>query len=93
MRAVKISEKDNVAVVVAPVKAGEIIDGTEIRALCDIPQGHKIALRNLKKGDQVIRYGVILGFMTEDLKAGGWINENNIELPMSPRVNSLVAGN
>lgn len=92
MKVVKISEKDNVAVVVAPTKAGDVIEGMALTALCDIPQGHKIALKDLKKGDPVIRYGVLLGYMLEDIKAGAWINEHNLELPSSPEVSSLVAG-
>ena len=92
MRAVKISEQDNVAVVVAPVTKGEILEGTFIKALCDIPQGHKIALRPIKKGEEVIRYGVVLGYMKEDIAEGGWINEFNLELPSSPAVADLVKG-
>ena len=80
MRAVKISDLDNVAVVVAPVTKGEVLEGTSIKALCDIPQGHKIALRKIRKGEEVIRYGAVLGYMLEDIEAGGWINEFNIEL-------------
>lgn len=92
MKVVKITEQDNVAVVVAPTKAGDVIEGMSLTALCDIPQGHKIALKDLKKGDSVIRYGVLLGYLTEDIKAGAWINEHNLELPTSPAVETLKAG-
>ena len=92
MKAVKISEKDNVAVVVGATAKGDIIEGTDIRALSDIPQGHKIALQPIKKDQPVIRYGVVLGYMKEDIPAGGWINEFNLELPLSPRVAMLKAG-
>ena len=91
MKAVKIAQQDNVAVVVAPVSKGEILEGTGIKALNDIPQGHKIALKSLKKGEKVIRYGVILGYMKEDIEAGAWINEFNLELPASPAVADLKA--
>ncbi|MBQ5364819.1 MAG: UxaA family hydrolase, partial [Spirochaetales bacterium] len=92
MRAVRISDLDNVAVVVAPASKGEILEGTSIKALCDIPQGHKIALRPIKKGEEVVRYGAVLGYMKEDIEAGGWINEFNLELPSSPAVADLVEG-
>ena len=91
MRVVKIAEQDNVAVVVAPTPGGEPIEGTDLHALCDIPQGHKVALIDIRKGDPVIRYGVVLGYALEDIPAGGWINEHNIELPSSPEVKDLVA--
>ena len=92
MRAVRISDLDNVAVVVAPASKGEILEGSSIKALCDIPQGHKIALRPIKKGEAVVRYGAVLGYMKEDIEAGGWINEFNLELPSSPAVADLIEG-
>ncbi len=92
MRVVKIADQDNVAVVVAPTTKGEAIEGTSLVALCDIPQGHKVALVDIGKGEKVVRYGVVLGYAMEDIKAGGWVNEFNIELPSSPSVGSLTYG-
>ncbi len=92
MKVVKIADQDNVAVVVAPTTKGDEIEGTSLKALCDIPQGHKVALVDLKKGEKVVRYGVVLGYALEDIKAGGWVNEFNLELPSSPAVASLKAG-
>ena len=92
MKAVRISELDNVAVVTSPAAKGELAEGFGIKALCDIPQGHKIALRKIEKGEAVIRYGVVLGYVTETIEAGGWINEFNITLPQSPEVSELVPG-
>ena len=92
MKAVRISELDNVAVVTSPAAKGELAEGFGISALCDIPQGHKIALRRIEKGEAVIRYGVVLGYVTETIEAGGWINEFNITLPPSPEVSELVPG-
>ena len=92
MRVVKIADQDNVAVVVAPTTKGEAIEGTVLHALCDIPQGHKVALVDISKGDEIIRYGVVLGYALEDIKAGGWVNEHNLELPTSPSVGSLTYG-
>ncbi|MBO4409797.1 MAG: UxaA family hydrolase, partial [Spirochaetales bacterium] len=92
MKVVRISELDNVAVVTAPAAKGEKVDGYPISALCDIPQGHKIALRRIGKGEAVIRYGVVLGYLTETVEAGGWVNEFNLTLPPSPEVGELTAG-
>jgi hypothetical protein len=56
----------------------------EIILLSDIPQGHKVALKDLSKGDAVLRYGVELGYLLEDVKQGGWINEHMLVLPEQP---------
>jgi galactarate dehydratase len=46
-----------------------------------VPQGHKVALRDLAKGDEVIRYNVTIGFAAKDLPAGSWLAEHNVEMP------------
>ena len=57
---VKIKEQDNVAIAVQDIKAGtEVMEGVTARQ--DIPQAHKIALCDIPKGGEIIRYGVVLG--------------------------------
>ena len=86
---VKIKEEDNVAIAVDEIKAGqEIMPGVAARH--DIPQAHKIALKDIEKGGSVIRYGVVLGYATEAVKKGDWINEYMLELPEPPEVDHMV---
>ncbi len=86
---VKIKEEDNVAIAVDEIKAGqEIMPGVTARH--DIPQAHKIALKDIEKGGSVIRYGVVLGYATEAVKKGDWINEYMLELPEPPEVDHMV---
>ncbi|SDM53438.1 UxaA family hydrolase [Lachnospira pectinoschiza] len=88
---VKINHKDNVAIALKDLTAGtEIMDGVVTQ--CDIPQAHKIALVDLKKGESVYRYGVELGRVKEDTKAGSWINEYSLELPERPSVEDMEWG-
>jgi altronate dehydratase small subunit len=75
-RAIALSEKDNVAVVLEEVLKGEdvevVIGGKRIalKATNDIPFGHKIALREIRKGEKVIKYGEPIGEAIADIKAG-----------------------
>lgn len=86
---VKMKEEDNVAIAVDDIKAGqEIMPGVVARH--EIPQAHKIALLDIEKGDPVIRYGVVLGYATEAIKKGDWINEYMLELPEPPDVDHMV---
>jgi galactarate dehydratase len=90
-RTIKVHPADNVVIAVKDLDRGtEIAAGLTARE--DIPQGHKIALRDLKKGEEVIRYGVSLGRLTLDVKAGGLIGEELPELPRAPDLNSLPWG-
>lgn len=77
----KINPADNVVVAIQPQKAGAIIsvDGKQITVLEDVPAGHKIAIVDLAKGENVIKYGFPIGHAKEDKKAGSWMNENNIK--------------
>ncbi|MBQ0071812.1 MAG: hypothetical protein KBS81_08185, partial [Spirochaetales bacterium] len=51
MRAIKINKVDNVAVVIANAKKGDVLEGFDITLLDDVPQGHKVALLPIKKGE------------------------------------------
>lgn len=85
---IRLTNKDNVAIAVNALDAGVELESGFITQ-SPIPQGHKIALWDLKKGEGVIRYGVLLGNLNKDVKKGGWINEHMLELPASPDLDTL----
>ena len=81
-------EKDSVGVVVVEgIKAGQRLTGwimeqdTElaIQAAQDIPIGHKIAIRTLKYGDTVVKYGVDIGRVVAGIKPGEHAHVHNIK--------------
>ena len=77
----KINPADNVVVAIQPQSVGAVItvDGKKITVLEDVPAGHKIAIKNLAEGENVIKYGFPIGHAKEAKKAGSWMNENNIK--------------
>ena len=86
---IKIKDKDNVAVAANDIKAGTLLmDG--ISANQDIPQAHKIALCDIPKDGEIIRYGVVLGYDINPIKKGDWINEKMLNLPTPPSVDEMV---
>lgn len=76
----KINGQDNVAVALSDLKAGTslTVEGSTFLLQDDIPAGHKIALKSLKKGDVVIKYGFPIGALNEDRVTGSLINENHL---------------
>ncbi len=81
-------EKDGVGVVVVEgVKAGQSLTGwvmdqdTELalEATQDIPIGHKLAIRALRAGDTVIKYGVDIGRVVSDIEPGEHAHVHNIK--------------
>ena len=82
------SEKDNVGVVVVEgLKAGAAMLGVvtesdetlQLEARHDIPIGHKVALRTLKKGDTAVKYGEDIGRMVADAAAGEHVHVHNLK--------------
>lgn len=77
----KINPADSVVVCLRAMKAGETVtDGDkEIKLLQDTPAGHKVLLTDKKEGENVIKYGYPIGHAAKNLKAGEWVNENNLK--------------
>jgi (2R)-sulfolactate sulfo-lyase subunit alpha len=82
------SPKDNVGVVVVEgLKAGTEMVGvitennttTGLTSRQDIPIGHKVALKELREGDTVIKYGADIGRMVADVKAGEHVHVHNLK--------------
>jgi len=44
-----------------------------------VPLGHKIALRDLPAGEQVIKYGTAIGRATRDIRAGEHVHVHNVK--------------
>jgi altronate hydrolase len=76
MDTIKIHPKDNVAVALRPLSAGETAEG--VPAAERIPQGHKMALTHLSPGDKIIKYGCPIGHSTAVIRPGQWVHEHNM---------------
>jgi len=80
-------EADNVGVATVDIKAGETATGLymdsqkkiKVKALQDIPLGHKIALAKLKVNDGVIKYGHDIGRVVADIKVGEHVHIHNLK--------------
>lgn len=55
------------------------INDNLIKIKQDIPFGHKFALKNINKGNHVVKYGEIIGIAIKDIKAGDWVHIHNIQ--------------
>ncbi len=86
---IRINEKDNVAITVDTIRQGTPLM-ENILAKEEIPQGHKIALKDIPANGEIVRYGVILGYAIKDIKKGDWINEKMLNLPEPPQVDELT---
>lgn len=78
---IKINKADSVVVCLKNYTKGETInvDGKDIVVAQDTPMGHKILISDTAAGTDIIKYGYPIGHAKEDLKAGQWVNENNLK--------------
>lgn len=77
----KIHPDDRVAVALKPLSAGSVlcVAGEEVKLLEDIPQGHKFALRDVKEGGEIIKYGAPIGIARKDIAQGAWVHTHNMK--------------
>lgn len=79
MKAIRLRNEDIVAVALQPVLKGEELTVGEcsVTALEDIPQGHKIALRDIAADKDIIKYGFSIGHAKNDIHKGAWVHTHN----------------
>ncbi len=78
----QIEAADNVATALEEIKDGETAtilgdhrEGmTEIKALEDIPVGHKIALKDIADREEIRKYDVVIGGATKPIPMGSWVH-------------------
>ena len=81
-------EGDSVGVVVVEgLKAGAKLSGwvmdqdkmVTFDAKNDIPIGHKLAIKSIKSGETIIKYGVDIGKAVKDIGAGEHLHVHNVK--------------
>lgn len=75
-----LDPKDNIAVSLFDLQAGETVvqDEVSVKVLSDIPRGHKIAIREIKKDAGIIKYGERMGHATSDISVGEHVHVHNV---------------
>lgn len=78
--ALVISARDNVATALEPLQPGRVLDlqGTIVTVVEAIPPGHKIALRAIPSGAEVLKYGSPIGTATGDIAPGTHVHTHNV---------------
>ena len=72
-----IDPRDDVAVALANLAPGDSVV-ENVAAKCEIPAGHKVALRAIAKGQPVRKYGWPIGHATAEIAAGDHVHSHNL---------------
>ncbi|MDR7400290.1 MAG: UxaA family hydrolase [Armatimonadota bacterium] len=80
VRAVRLHPDDDVAVVLEPARAGDVVgleSGTVV--LRDaVPRFHKVALRDLPEGSPVRKLGEVIGLAVRPIRTGEHVHVHNL---------------
>ena len=82
--ALRIQPRDNVATCVLAQRAGEAAayeadgEAVTVRLLDDVPFGHKLAIRSIAAGEEIIKYGYPIGRAVRDIPAGEHVHVHNV---------------
>lgn len=76
----KIQPEDNVAISLRALEKGErcSVDGQTLFLMNDIPMAHKVAIRDIAEGEQIIKYGLPIGHATASICAGEHVHIHNV---------------
>lgn len=80
-------KSDNVGVATVDIKAGEVARGlymdsqefVEVKALQDVPLGHKVALADMQVGDTIVKYGQDIGRVVAPIRKGEHVHIHNLK--------------
>ncbi|MCD8501875.1 MAG: altronate dehydratase family protein [Bacillaceae bacterium] len=78
-------KNDNVVVALRDFNEGEVItvDDLEVELKTDTPFGHKIAIKSIEKGEDIIKYGYPIGHAKEAVAVGEWVHTHNTKTNLS----------
>ncbi|NIU82216.1 MAG: D-galactarate dehydratase [Candidatus Thorarchaeota archaeon] len=84
--ALQINESDNVATATKNIEQDEKVqiispEGDTViitESLDYIPFGHKIAIKPFSEGEEILKYGEIIGLASKQIKPGEWVHVHNV---------------
>jgi altronate hydrolase len=81
MEYLRINQEDNVAVALENLSPCQelLVDNRKIIIRSDIVTGHKFAIKDIKKGENVVKYGFPIGHTLMDIQAGEHVHIHNLK--------------
>lgn len=74
-----IDARDNVGIALEDLRAGQAIPGGDEHTLRqEIRFGHKFAVRDIREGEYIIKYGAQIGIATSEIVAGDHVHVHNV---------------
>ncbi|SIS97910.1 UxaA family hydrolase [Alicyclobacillus vulcanalis] len=80
-----LSDVDDVVVALEPLQEGECVATPlgPVTARASIALGHKLAVRHVREGQPVHKYGFPIGIATRDIEPGEWVHTHNLRTALT----------
>ena len=93
METIQLSPADNIVVLTRSVPSGGEVSlgGRPIRISRPLGLGHKLAVRDIRAGEKILKYGVPIGSATCDIAVGEHVHLHNMKSDYLPTF-TLEAG-
>ncbi len=77
---IRLHPADNVLVVRHPLALGQVLPEFGLKVKAQVPAGHKLAARDIRAGERITKYSVVIGAATRDISAGEHVHGHNLAL-------------
>lgn len=80
-KTVQLHDQDNVVTCLAAMEAGAVVatGAGDVTLRGPVPFAHKIAIREIRAGDDVIKYGEVIGRASTPIGPGDWVHTHNVD--------------
>ena len=75
---IRLHPADNVVVARINVAIGTKVESEGFAARSQVPAGHKLAARDIRAGEAILKYNVCIGFAANDIAAGTYVHSHNV---------------
>jgi altronate hydrolase len=82
---IHVHDTDDVCVALRDIPAGTEVetDGIRLTVSGDVPKGHKIAVHDIAAGEEVHKYGFVIGKASQAIAAGEHVHSHNMVTTLS----------
>ena len=79
--ALRMTEEDTVVTALDDLDRGQrvVVDDRSIELVEPIPFGHKFSIQHLDDGEEIVKYGSVVGRASEPIAPGTWVHVHNVE--------------
>jgi len=79
--ALRMTPEDTVATALDDLEAGRrlAVEGRTVELGEAVPFGHKFALQRIEEGEEITKYGYVIGRATGPIAPGEWVHVQNVE--------------